>query len=264
MSSIDKQEEKNTQEMNSMDLQEEAVIPEEEGSVPECQEPRAVQGTAILCFAAVIIGEAFLLRRLFPMPFFREIHLILSFISWIVLAAGIVYLWTHEKGWGTLRSKIVVFSLFGLCILYSVCFYSRFVESYLTGWDTDAVIAGAMVGVRLVLMLIGITAGIPVGPKIDDREYAYRLREKALQQEARWAKESVKGAKRDLAGTVERLRNSLTREELQALLDELQTPVSVPGMDNQKDSSSEDDGSADMAAAGITTEDLKGGWGKGI
>ena len=245
------------------------------------QGPEAVRGTAIFCFAAVIIGDIFLLRHVLSYVLIHEKQLpfILEAVSWVVLLIGIIWIWTHKKGWGTVKSKIIVFGLFGLYLLYSVLFYTDFQTAYMTVFSEEAV-AGAMVGVRLVLVLVGLTAGIPVGPKIDSREYAHRLREKALQQEANWAKESVKGARRDLQATVEKLKNTLSPEELQALMEELQQGVGddgrgkvpkTPAAEGNTASASapepQSGSSADLTdteAIGMDTDDVRGGWGAGV
>ena len=256
----------------------------------------AVRGTAILCFAAVIAGDIFLLRKVLSYVLISQHQLpfILEAASWAVLLVGIIWIWTHKKGWGTVKSKVIVFSLFGLYVLYSVLFYSDFQTAYMTSFSEPAV-AGAMVGVKLVLVLIGLTAGIPTGPKIDSHEYAHRLREKALQQEAEWAKESVRGARKDLQATVEKLKNTLTPEELQALMEELQQGVSADGHGKVPSNLSPDaavspaaDGTSagpdttgtvsdttarrtvkaadltDTEAIGMDTDDVRGGWGAGV
>ena len=154
----------------------------------------------------------------------------------------------------------MVFGLFGLYVLYSVLLYSQFQAAY-GGFFSQESVAGAMVAVKLVLVLIGITAGIPTIPKIDSREYSRRLREKALQQEANWAKESVKGARRDLQATVDKLRNSLTPEEMQALVEELQSDAAVIKSENGTTKAKTTDS---VSKNNVTTEDVHQGWGGGM
>lgn len=78
--------------------------------------------------------------------------------------------------------------------------------------------AGGLIGLKLVLVLIGITAAIPTTPRIDDREYARLLREQAQRQEASWARASVEGARKDLNATLEKLKATLSEEEIAALI----------------------------------------------
>lgn len=222
----------------------------------------AVRGTAIVCFAAVIIGDIVLLYPSLKNGLQKHMQLpiIMEIISWVILAYGIIWIWRHKKGWATLKSKLVVFGLFGLYVLYSVLLYSQFQAVY-GGFFSQESVAGAMVAVRLVLVLIGITAGIPTIPKIDSREYSRRLREKALQQEANWAKESVKGARRDLQATVDKLRNSLTPEEMQALVEELRGCESDVKNKNDPDAVKPADS---VSLNGVTTKDVHEGWGGGM
>ena len=222
----------------------------------------AVRGTAIVCFAAVIIGDIILLYPSLKngLQKYMQLPIILEIISWVILVYGIIWIWRHKKGWATLKSKLVVFGLFGLYVLYSVLLYSQFQAVY-GGFFSQESVAGAMVAVRLVLVLIGITAGIPTIPKIDSREYSRRLREKALQQEANWAKESVKGARRDLQATVDKLRNSLTPEEMQALVKELRGCESDVKNKNDPDAVKPADS---VPLNGVTTKDVHEGWGGGM
>ena len=215
-------------------------------------EMKAVQGTGIVCFLAAIIGGIYLMRPVFLNDPIHIVSLpvLLECISWVVLLIGVIWLWTHKKGWGGIKGKIVVFSLFGGYLLYSVLLYPEFQQIYLQTVTGSEAAAGAMVGVKLFVVLIGITAGIPVGPKIDGREYAQRLREKAMRQEAEWAVESVKGAKKELQTTVERIKDSLTEEELRILMKELQ--------DTFKEESPENSGSD------VSTADIRNGWGGGV
>ncbi len=218
----------------------------------------AVRGTAIVCFAAAVIGDLILLFPVLDRVLLKEHRLpfVLEVISWGVLVYAIIWLCRHKMGWGTVKSKVIVFGLFGLYVLYSVLFYTEFQAAYMTYFSKPSV-AGAMVGIKLFLVLIGITAGIPTGPRIDSREYAHRLREKALQQEAGWAKEAVKGARRDLQATIDKLKNTLSPEELQALMEELQATGTSGSGEKAADASA-------TPSEGVRTEDVRDGWGGGI
>ena len=185
-------------------------------------------GVAILCFLAIILGQGYLLRNFLfggsfgalPTAFYIEM------LFWPVLIAGIVVCWTHPMGWGGKKGCAIALALFAVYLVFSVLSYSTFAEAYLAGFNPEFNSAGgAMVGLKLVVALIGVTAGIPAGPQMDPREYSRRLREKAERQEAEWAKATVKGARKDLKATVDRLRGTLSEEELAELLAELQKPV---------------------------------------
>ena len=185
-------------------------------------------GAAILCFLAVILGQVYLLRNLLFGGSFGSLptELYIEFLFWPALIAGIVICWTHPMGWSSKKGVIIALALFVVYLAFSVISYSTFAEAYLTGFDPEFDSAGgAIVGAKLVVALIGVTAGIPAGPQMDPREYSRRLREKTELQEAEWAKATVKGARKDLKATVDRLRGTLTEEELAELLAELQKPV---------------------------------------
>ncbi len=224
--------------------------------------PQAVRGTAVFCFLVTIIGDIILSRKVLPASFFTPAFL-LAAAFWIILLIGIIWIWRHKEGWHG-RRQIIVFGIFALYLIVAVVFYKEYQAAYLLGLPSSVdpelapSLAGGIVGVRVFLVLIGITAGIPVGPKIDGREYARRLREKTIQQEANWAKESVKGAKKDLQETVERLKSTLTPEEMQALLQELQSSSPEDVIPSQTTKS-------DLDTAGVKTDDVKeSGWGHGI
>ena len=185
-------------------------------------------GAAIICFLIVILGQVWLLRNLLFGGSFGSLPtaLYIEMLFWIPLIAGIVICWVRPMGWGRKIGCIIALALFILYLVFSVLQYSTLAEAYLTGFDPEFESAGrAMVGFKLVLTLIGVTAGMPAGPQIDPREYSRRLREKTERQEAEWAKASVKGARKDLKATVDRLRGTLSDEELAELLAELQKPV---------------------------------------
>ena len=77
-----------------------------------------------------------------------------------------------------------------------------------------------------MLAVIGVTAGIPVAQSIDGREYAKRLREKVEKNNAQLTKETASGAQQDLIRTINKLRETMSPEELAAFLQELKTAES--------------------------------------
>ena len=185
-------------------------------------------GAAIICFLIIILGQVWLLRNLLFGGSFGSLPtaLYIEMLFWLPLIAGIVICWVRPMGWGDKKGCIIALAFFILYLVFSILQYSTFTEAYLTGFNPEFDSAGgAMVGAKLVLGLIGVTAGMPAGPQIEPREYSRRLREKAELQEAEWAKASVKGARKDLKATIDRLRGTLSEEELAELLAELQKPV---------------------------------------
>lgn len=187
--------------------------------------PEAKGGVAIICFLIVIIGQGYLLRNvLFTSPFSSwpsAYHLELFFC--IILLAGITICFIRPTGWGLKAGRLAALGLFVIYTVFTIFNYDTFMSGYLTGFHAEFESAGgALVGLKLVLTLIGVTAGIPAGPRIDEREYAHRLREKVQMQQAEWAKASVKGAQKDLETTLEQLKQTLSDEEMAALLTQLQ------------------------------------------
>lgn len=199
-------------------------------------------GVSILCFLAVIIGQGWLLRNvLFPLSALPTVFYI-EMLFCLVLLAGIVICFIRPMGWGRSIGTIAALVLFVLYAAFSVLTYQDFSAAYLTGFNpTFASAGGAMVGAKLVLTLIGVTAGMPAGPQIDPREYSRRLREKTEQQEAQWAKAAVKSARKDLQETVNRLKGTLSPEELADLIKELQAPIVTEEPDDPDLSPRDDD-----------------------
>lgn len=209
-------------------------------------------GISVICFLAIIIGQSILLRKILfsngnaAIPFMYYIELIFC----LIMFAGIVVCFIKKDGWGGIKGQIIVFALFILYCIFTAMHYNEFRAAYLTGFNPEFESAGgALVICKLFLALIAVIGGIPTA-KIDDREYAHALREKVQMQEAQWAKESVKGAKKDLNATVKKLKQSLTEEELKELMAQLSSDS-----DNSDDSEETEEESV--------FEDLHG-WGGGM
>lgn len=214
--------------------------------------PAARGGMAVLCFLVVIAGQGYLLRDLLfsgglSTPFYIEL------LFCFLMAAGIVICWVRPQGWGGKRGCAAALILFVVYAVFTVFYYDTFAAAYLAGSGSAyQSTGGAFVGLKLVLALVAVTAGIPVAPRIDDREYSRRLREKAQMQEAGWAKESVKGAQQDLEATLTKLKATLSEEEMAALLAQLQESAQ-PKADNAPPAEPEPDASEDAH-----------GWGGGM
>lgn len=201
-------------------------------------------GVAIICFLIVIIGQLWLLRNfLFPLSELPAVFYV-EMLFCLILVAGIVICFICPLGWNRGKGTWIAMILFLLYAAFSILTYDEFSAAYLTGFSpTFSSAGGALVGLKLVLTLIGVTAGMPAGPQIEPREYSRRLREKAEQQEAEWAKAAMKGARKDLQATVNRLKGSLSPEELAELVKELQTPVMSDENDPDPDLSPRNDDS---------------------
>ena len=191
----------------------------------DAQRPAARGGVAILCFLLILAGQGYLLRRLIAgdagsilrLPFLVECCFAVILLGACVLCA------VKPTGWTSKTGCIAAFAVYTLYVVHSLVFYNDFSAAYLTGIQAQYDSAGgALVALKLVVALIGVTAGIPASPPIDKFEYSRRLREKAQLQQAQWARNSAEGAKKDLDSAIAKLKDSLSEEELAELLSRLQ------------------------------------------
>jgi len=188
-------------------------------SVSDTQASR--RGVTVICFLLVICGELWLLRNLLLEGNLSSLSPVcwLELLFLLLLAAGTVFCLIRPQGWGGKVGCTTALLLFTVYAAFSVWNYSFFLQAYLTGFHPAyESSAGGLIGLKLVLVLIGITAAIPTTPRIDDREYARLLREQAQRQEASWARASVEGARKDLNATLEKLKATLSEEEIAALI----------------------------------------------
>lgn len=186
---------------------------------------RARGGITVICFLVILIGQFYLLRNvvhqnsfsLITMPWGAEL------IFALVLITAIIYLFVQPMGWYTKKRLVSAFMLLIAYIVLNVVYYAAFKDAYLAGFPFEyASSAGGLVGLKLVLAVVGVTAGIPVAQPIDGREYARRLREKIEKNNAQLTKETAVGAQQDLRHTIKKLKETMSAEELAAFLRELQ------------------------------------------
>ncbi len=214
-------------------------------------------GVTILCFMLIIAGQAWLLRKTFPSVLATPAMLV-ECLFCLLMLAGIVRCWKVPMGWGGKRGQGIALALFVLYAVVNTINYQALSTAYLSGTEASFPSAGgALLGLKLVLALVGVIAGIPTIAPIDGREYATRMREKLEKQNLQYATESIKGAQKDLDATIRKLRETLSEEELTALLSQLQ----------QNAPASNDPATPPSTAAGdkdhINPEDWRG-WGNGI
>ena len=187
---------------------------------------RAKGGVTVICFLVMIIGQLYLLRtalRAHPLSFLA-MPWIAELIFAGVLVSASVYLFIQPLGWYTRKRLVLAFILLVVYIVLNILYYTVFKDAYFTGTPFKyASSAGGLVGLKLVLAVVGVTAGIPVAQPIDGREYARRLREKIEKNNAQLAKETAAGAQQDLLRTIKKLKETMTSEELAAFLQELKT-----------------------------------------
>lgn len=205
-------------------------------SVSDTQASR--RGVTVICFLLVICGELWLLRNLLLEGNLSSLSPVcwLEFFFLLLLAAGTVFCLIRPQGWGGKVGCTAALLLFTIYAAFTVWNHSFFLQAYLTGFHpTYESSAGGLIGLKLVLVLIGITAAIPTTPRIDDREYARLLREQAQRQEASWARASVEGAQKDLNATLEKLKATLSEEEIAALIKQLENTAAHSASDAAPD-----------------------------
>ena len=187
---------------------------------------RARGGVTVICFLVILIGQFYLLRNVIHTDSFSFVMMPWSaeLLFGLVLIAAIIYLFIQPMGWYTKRRLAAAFILLIAYSALTIFYYEAFKTAYLTGASFEyASSAGGLVGLKLALAVVGVTAGIPVAQSIDGREYAKRLREKVEKNNAQLTKETASGAQQDLIRTINTLKKTMPPEELVAFLQELKT-----------------------------------------
>lgn len=193
--------------------------------------PRARFVAAILLFVAVIAGDLvlsrdYLTQGLYAIPAFLVFELVMLFL----LVVGI-FLFCNRRGLDSNKKLLLGFGFFLVwCVVTVICF-ADYKALYLSTLNTEYPSYGAAITcLKLVMVLCGLTALIPVAPAPTGREYAHGLARAYEKQNIEQAKNAAEEAQKDLERRVEQLRSSLSAEELEALMAKLQTekPTDAP------------------------------------
>ena len=116
------------------------------------------------------------------------------------------------------------FGFFLVWCAATVLWFADYKALYLSTLNTEYPSYGAAITcLKLVMVLCGLTALIPVAPAPTGREYAHGLARAYEKQNIEQAKNAAEEAQKDLERRVEQLRSSLSAEELEALMAKLQT-----------------------------------------
>lgn len=188
--------------------------------------PRARFTAAIILFLAVIAGDLvlcrdYLLQGLHTLPVYLLIELVMLFL----LVIGI-FLFCNPRGLNTNKKLILGFGYFLLWCAVTVIYFSEYKAMYLSTLHTEFPSYGAAITcLKLVMVLCGLTALIPVVPAPTGREYAQGLARAYEKQNIEQAKNAAAEAQKDLERRVEQLRSSLSPEELDALMTQLKNEV---------------------------------------
>ena len=186
--------------------------------------PRARFVAAILLFVAVIAGDLvlsrdYLTQGLYAIPAFLIFELVMLFL----LVVGI-FLFCNRRGLDSNKKLLLGFGFFLVwCVVTIICF-ADYKALYLSTLNTEYPSYGAAITcLKLVMVLCGLTALIPVAPAPTGREYAHGLARAYEKQNIEQAKNAAEEAQKDLERRVEQLRSRLSAEELEALMAKLQT-----------------------------------------
>lgn len=199
--------------------------------------PRARFVAAILLFVAVIAGDLvlsrdYLTQGLYAIPAFLIFELVMLFL----LVVGI-FLFCNRRGLDSNKKLLLGFGFFLVwCVVTVICF-ADYKALYLSTLNTEYPSYGAAITcLKLVMVLCGLTALIPVAPAPTGREYAHGLARAYEKQNIEQAKNAAEEAQKDLERRVEQLRSSLSAEELEALMAKLQTekPADAPAETSAK------------------------------
>ena len=182
--------------------------------------PRARFVAAIILFVAVIAGDLvlsrdYLTQGLYAIPTFL--------IAELVMLIGI-FLFCNRRGLDTNKKLILGFGFFLIWCALTVLWFADYKALYLSTLNTEYPSYGAAITcLKLVMVLCGLTALIPVAPAPTGREYAQGLARAYEKQNIEQAKNAAEETQKDLERRVEQLRSSLSPEELEALMAKLQT-----------------------------------------
>ena len=193
--------------------------------------PRARFVAAILLFVAVIAGDLvlsrdYLTQGLYAIPAFLIFELVMLFL----LVVGI-FLFCNRRGLDSNKKLLLGFGFFLAWCAATVLWFADYKALYLSTLNTEYPSYGAAITcLKLVMVLCGLTALIPVAPAPTGREYAHGLARAYEKQNIEQAKNAAEEAQKDLERRVEQLRSSLSAEELEALMAKLQTekPADAP------------------------------------
>lgn len=135
--------------------------------------PRARFIAAILLFAAVVIGDLILSRGYLAQgPATWPVFLLLELVMLALLVIGGI-LFCNRRGLDSNKKLILGFGFFLVWCVLTVIFFADYKALYLSTLHTEYPSYGAAITcLKLVLVLCGLTALIPVAPAPTGRAYA--------------------------------------------------------------------------------------------
>lgn len=186
------------------------------------QTPRSRPITSTFTFLAAVGGELLLLRGQLAAGLSALPGILLAeFIFCMLILVGAAFTVT-PKGWRSKPVGYTALALYAAYLIFNLMHFSYFRTLYLSCIVTEHQSYGAALeAAKLVLVLIGIVAAIPVMPGPEGREYMRGLERAVRRQQLEWAREGARGAKSDLDKTAQHLKERLSPDELTALLAQL-------------------------------------------
>ena len=138
----------------------------------------------------------------------------------LLVIGGILF--CNRRGLDTNKKLILGFGFFLVWCVLTVIFFADYKALYLSTLHTEYPSYGAAITcLKLMLVLCGLTALIPVAPAPTGRAYADGLARAYQKQNIEQAKTAAAEAQKDLERRVEQLRSSMSPEELEALMQKL-------------------------------------------
>lgn len=161
--------------------------------------PRARFIAAILLFAAVVIGDLILSRGYLAQgPATWPVFLLLELVMLALLVIGGI-LFCNRRGLDSNKKLILGFGFFLVWCVLTVIFFADYKALYLSTLHTEYPSYGAAITcLKLVLVLCGLTALIPVAPAPTGRAYADGLARAYQKQNIEQAKTAAAEAQKDL------------------------------------------------------------------
>ncbi len=186
------------------------------------KKPRSRPVTSTVAYLAAVGGELYFLRGPLSEGLSALSGPLLAELAFCILIVGAAIFAATPKGWRSKAGNRAALALLGLYLLFNLLCFSYFKELYLSVLATEHQSYGpALEALKLILVMIGTVAAIPVMPGPVGRDYMRGLERAMERQQAEWAKGGAVEEKVNLGKTARNLRENLTQEELSELIAQL-------------------------------------------
>ncbi|MPM01116.1 hypothetical protein SDC9_47354 [bioreactor metagenome] len=179
--------------------------------------------TSTLAFLLAVVGELFLLRGHLATGLSALSTIVLAELAFCVLILFGAGFTVTPKGWRGKTGSAIALTLYTAYLVFNLINFTFFKDLYLSCIVTEHKSYGpAVEAFKLVLVLIGTVAAIPVASGPKGREYMRGLERAVQRQQAEWARNGSDDSKSELDKTLGQIRKNLTPEERKKLLSELE------------------------------------------